>query len=80
MRNRQKLRKKFQLVPKRTKLKLTDIYALEDKDGYDSEESFSHRWDQAEIEMLSGNTLTQEEFLQRIRERIASAPSKAPKS
>lgn len=41
-----------------------------DEDDYDSEGSFSRRWDKSEKEMLIGDTLTQSEFFQRIRERI----------
>lgn len=40
------------------------------EDDYDSEQSFSRRWDKAEQEMLSGDILTQDEFFQRIRARI----------
>ena len=40
------------------------------EDDYDSEQSFSRRWDKAEQEMLSGDTLTQDEFFKRIRARI----------
>ena len=47
-----------------------DVEAELSEDDYDSELSFSRRWDKAEQEMLSGDTLTQDEFFQRIRTRV----------
>ena len=49
----------------------TDVEIEFNDDDYDSDVSFSKRGNKAEQEKLSGETMTQDEFLQRIRARMS---------